>query len=275
MTSRGAYGLRIEGPVDPAVLRPVADDAPLLTLSQRRRTPDEEPPEGTDTRRVEQLEEGGWVVTDVREGTAELVLAQRALTEDEIVHPFGASAALAMSLSLGRLVLHGSAIAWGDRVTVLVGDREAGKSTFAAWASLHDPDARVLSDDLCVLDRGLLHAGPASVDLRPGGEHRLDLPEGTQLAREGTRRRLIVRGGPAVATVARIVVLAWGDAVRMTRLPVTQRLPALARHTEVPSDAGGRAQLLSLCHYDVWTFARPRNLALMDACLAEVRAATL
>lgn len=93
---------------------------------------------------------------------------------------------------LGRLSMHGSAVAWGDEAVAFLGPSGAGKSTLAAMAVRHG-GARLVADDQVILeprpDGIVIHPAYPSVRLwsdsaaavrEPGTtidrKHRIELP---------------------------------------------------------------------------------------------------
>lgn len=117
---------------------------------------------------------------------------------------------------LGRLSLHGSAVAWGDDAVAFLGPSGAGKSTLAAFAVRHG-GARLVADDQVVLEPGAdafaIHPAYPSVRLwgdsagavfAPGDDgdrkHRIELP--TVDGARPLRAIAVIERGPTLHVAA-------------------------------------------------------------------------
>jgi hypothetical protein len=202
------------------------------------------------------LRTGGRLTIDRKSGTARYGLSRR-LTGDELVHPYLAPAAAVMSHWLGRLTFHAGAYVSCGGTWAVIGEREAGKSsTLAALALDGHP---VVTDDLLVVDRGLAHVGPRSVDLRETSAHRLGagVPLGVVGARPRWRAtlpddapRLPLRGW---------VFLVWGDSFAVRRLAATEALRRLSAQLTLNVPVPDPAGLLELIGLPAWELRRPRE----------------
>lgn len=141
----------------------------------------------------------------------------------------------------GEAVLHGSALCLEEPekgVTVLLGDRGAGKSTTAA--ALIAAGASLVSDDVIAVTSApekdpMVATGYPALKLLPDARDRFgaaiemeDLAIGAPFpkARIGIRRRPL----PDHLPLSRICVLRRGEALRFSRLPPDRALAALMRH---------------------------------------------
>src|SRR5256885_7934349 len=194
-----AFGFRIAGiHGDPWLAVHDCEDWPLLTFDR-----DPELPEAAgvrvDASSLRAIVPGSW-------------------SDENILHPGLALAALDLAAARGVDSLHAAALLGPDGAWALVGTKEAGKSTLVGhFAAL---GADVLTDDVLVLEGNRCLAGPRFVDLRPSAAERM---RGTIAARGGTRGRLLLPPAPASAPLARLVYPAWGDPPPPRPLPAPQR----------------------------------------------------
>jgi len=145
----------------------------------------------------------------------------------------------------------------GGGTWAVVGEREAGKSsTLAALALDGHP---VVTDDLLVVDGGMAHVGPRSVDLREASARRLNagVPLGVVGARP--RWRLGLPDDVPKPALRGWVFLGWGDSVSVRRLAVTEVLPRLSEQLTLNIPVGDPARLLELAGLPAWELRRPRE----------------
>lgn len=80
----------------------------------------------------------------------------------------------------GQLILHGSALRFGDQCVVFAGNSGVGKSTLAAGLHIRGHD--ILSDDLAVIDRhGNVQPGIPQIKLWSDATRRLSLDTGAMI----------------------------------------------------------------------------------------------
>lgn len=102
---------------------------------------------GADTHYLAWSGAGAFVIR----GTSEIDIERAAATSDRLLALPLLGPVMAMLLHLrGKLVLHASAVAVGDRGAVFLGDKRSGKSTTAA--ALVAAGHRLLTDDVLALD---------------------------------------------------------------------------------------------------------------------------
>ena len=94
---------------------------------------------------------------------------------------------------LRRESFHAGAVVVEGGAWAILGDKEAGKSSTLAHLALNG--YTVLSDDVLVLERGSVFAGPRCIDLRAEPARRLGARE--PLAVVGMRERFRIELGPA------------------------------------------------------------------------------
>ncbi|MGH9029040.1 MAG: hypothetical protein ACRDV4_05440, partial [Acidimicrobiales bacterium] len=128
---------------------------------------------------------------------------------------------------LGDEVLHAGAFVGEGGAWLVVGDREAGKSTLLA--QLHLLGVPIVTDDLSVLRGGRVFAGPRCIDLRPDMATRL----GTgSLVRSGTRFREQLPPIEAEHRVAGFIELGSSESDGLERVRGSARLARLLAVTE-------------------------------------------
>jgi hypothetical protein len=202
------------------------------------------------------LRTGGRLTIDRRAGTARYALP-RVLTGDELVHPYLAPAAAVMSHWLNRIAFHAGAYVAGGGTWAVLGDREAGKSsTLAALALDGHP---VVTDDLLVVESGVAHVGPRSVDLREMSARRLraGVPLGVVGARP--RWRLKLPDDAESLPLRGWAFLVWGDSFATRRLAATEVLQRLSDQLMLHIPVRDPASLLDLAGLPAWELQRPQE----------------
>jgi hypothetical protein len=108
----------------------------------------------------------------------------------------------------GLFAFHAGAFVFNGGAWAVLGDREAGKSTFMALMAQLGAD--VLADDLVVVEDHQVFAGPRCLDLRPSAAYRFG---GEYLGFIGNRKRwrLYLRLGVRRAPIRGFIVLEFGD----------------------------------------------------------------
>ncbi len=175
--------------------------------------------------------------------------------DDDLLHPYLAPGAALAWQWRGREALHAGAFATDSGAVLLFGAKESGKSTTLAWLVEHF-GVTVMADDLAVIDRDRVLAGPRTIDLRAAAAARAN--ERQVQVRDGQRARLSLPPAPASQPVIGCVVLGWGERLTITRVPPSERIAVLAAHrTYRRLDAESRS-LLDLAARPMFAFARPR-----------------
>ena len=203
-------------------------------------------------------------------GRQATLVAGDAEQADVFVHPFLSTAATFFAHWDGREPFHGGAYAVDGAAIAVLADREAGKST--TLAALARAGVPVLSDDLVVVDDGVVHAGPRCLDLRPSAAELLGVRAHAALVRDGERLRLTLSEAPATARLAGWVTLAWGDDLRVEPLTPVERLSLLADNRAIALPPGRPAAALDLVALPAWRVSRPRDPSSLDAVVATLRA---
>jgi hypothetical protein len=240
-------------------MQPQPPDAPGLRVRVRVGEPCDGPsccdPDSADLR----LLGGGRLRARRGSGAVDYVLP--AIPPDaDLLHPYLAPAAALVWRWAGREAIHAGAFVGGRGAVVVLGGKNAGKSTTLAWLS--QVGQSVLADDLAVVDDGHVLAGPRSIDLRVP----LTPPsEDARRVRGGDRTRVTLPEAPRRLPVAGVAVIAWGPRVQVTSVAVEQRWGFLAPQRSLPSLPDNAVSLLELVAAPTLLFTRPPNLTSVAA----------
>ena len=192
---------------------------------------------------------------------------RRPVSDDELVHPLLAPAAMHFAAWLGHAAFHGGAFVQDGRAFGVLAERNHGKSTtLARLAALEIP---VLVDDALVIDNGIALAGPRCIDLRPDAVS----DDSLESVRGDGRRRLRLPPIEPSYPLGGVFVLRWDDEVSFQSLRPSERLIALARHCR--PEVGRTPALLELSRLPVWRVQRPRDPACLDDVCDGLLAAAL
>ena len=157
----------------------------------------------------------------------------------------------------GRESFHAGAILAGGGAWILLGDKEAGKSTTIADFAMHTHG--VMADDLVVLDGDAVLAGPRCIDLRATAAAHLGT--GTALGVVGVRERwrLDLDSVPARAPLRGWVTLAWDTELAVDTLQGADRMLALLPFRSVRLAPDDAEVLMRLASFPVLRLRRPRQ----------------
>jgi hypothetical protein len=252
----GAYGLALpalEGVRE--LLVPAASDWPTLELKQEpgRATATLETVGDRDARLL--LRNGGEIEVE-REGPRALFRVPEPLGPAELLHPYLAPVASVVAHWSGRESLHAAAIVVDGAAWALLGDRESGKSSTAAW--LARAGVPVLCDDVLVLDGASALAGPRVIDLRAEPARLLGAGEALGVVGERERWRLRLQPVPSAVPLAGWVSLAWGDRVELETVSAAARIALLVAHRALRVPATDPAILVELAALPALELRRPR-----------------
>jgi hypothetical protein len=187
---------------------------------------------------------------------AHYFLAQRPSDED-LLHPYVAPAAAVMWQWAGREAIHAGAFQAGAGAVLVLGDKEAGKSTTLGWLATHG-GVNVLTDDLAVLDGTQVLAGPRSIDLRPTAE---TTGQTLPLVRDGERHRLRLPAVDAALPLCGVVLLEWGPKIELAPVRFPERLPLISRQRTFPSLTPNAVTMLELGSAPTIWARRPQGLS--------------
>jgi len=187
---------------------------------------------------------------------------ERALPEDQLVHPWLTHGAAMFARWHQRECFHGGAFVAGGGAWAVLAPKGGGKSTLLAC--LAGKGHGVVSDDLLVVEDVHVFAGARCVDLRPGTEQALGV--GTlPPARGSSRRRLALGPVNGRLPLRGIVHLAWGEEVAVRSVPLADRIPLLRSHNAFGVLPAGEKALLELTALSTFELRRPPRLDALDA----------
>jgi hypothetical protein len=168
---------------------------------------------------------GGRLRLERGSGHAYFTLPRRP-SDEELLHPYLAPAAALFWQWSGREALHAGAFAAGEGAVLILGDKEAGKSTTLGWLA-RQANVPVLTDDLAVMDGRTVLAGPRTIDLRVTGD------EGQSpghLVRNGERDRILTSEVAYGLPLVGIAVLDWGPRLDYSSIGLSERFDIIDRH---------------------------------------------
>jgi hypothetical protein len=253
----GAYGLHLHGLDEAAhLLHPVARDAPVFGVFSEVGTAREGAEYVDDDRAVLALRSGGEIVVERAAGVIRFRVPH-AVRADELVHPYLAPAAAVAARWLGRESMHAGAFVAGGRAWALLGDRTAGKSSTLGWlARLGTP---VICDDMLIVERGRVFAGPRSLDLREDAAARIDGSRAIGVAGARERWRVELGAVPESLELGGWFLLEWGDDIAVRALRPSERLARLAPHRALRLEPARSDAVLELASLPARVLSRPRR----------------
>ncbi len=257
----GVYGLRIEGlPAAGRWMQPV-DAAPRLRVEVAGASSAPAPASKVDDHSADlRLLGGGRLRMRRGDGRASFTFARRP-DDAELLHPYLAPAAALAQIWGGAEALHAGALAAPAGAVLLIGGKQAGKSTTLAWLAV-EHGVGVVADDLAVVSGGAVVPGPRCLDLRRSDAFDPAALSGSRLVRGGERVRVAVPPVAAALPVAGIVLLAWGGALGLAAVPPRARLgPLLAQRMFTTQITADLAALLDLAALPMLRLTRPPGRA--------------
>ncbi len=178
------------------------------------------------------------------------------LPHDEIVHPLLGRMLTSLAADRGIDAVHGGALLGANGAWVLIGAREAGKSSLLAQC--HREGAQVLTEDIVVLEGTRCLAGPRFIDLRAGTAELL----GPGIAaRGGTKQRIRLPPAPADAEMTGVVHLAWGSTVEVTEVSPAERIARLVNHRATRIWPRSLTVALDMADLPTFELRRPQKLS--------------
>jgi hypothetical protein len=253
----GCYGFRLDGVAGARnLLVDAPPDWPALTVGHA--TPDGPGPTAdvVGPERAELPLHGGWLTVDRSPPRVTFRLPAPPPPAD-LVHPYLAPGAALAARWAGRESFHAGAVLADGGAWVVLGDKEAGKSTTIADFALHG--VGVMADDLVVLDGDAVFAGPRCVDLRETAAGHLGAGEPLGVVGVRERWRLALEPVPARAPLRGWITLAWDDEVGVDALQGAERMLALVPFRSVRLAPGDAQELMELASYPVLRLRRPRR----------------
>jgi hypothetical protein len=263
---RGVYGAAVHGlPGAEHLMRPAVDGWPVLRVVTAR---------GARTLRADvvgeheaafSLEHGRLEVRLDRATTTASFTTEQDHPDEAYLHPFIARAATVLARWHHREAFHAGAFVLDGVAWAVLGAREAGKSTALAHAHLRG--LPVLTDDVLVVDDGVVLPGPGSLDLREGTARHLRLGEPLGVVGSRERWRVALPGDLAPARLGGWVLPIWGEPTAVLPIPPQPRqaLVASALFPRLPPEDPLR--LLALGTLPAVAWRRPRDLTAADVAL--------
>lgn len=234
-------------PVDASV--PAGQDVPVLvrqTPHPPSRPTDFDPVHGG----VRELTDGRLLTLDRDRGCA--TFHGPALPADLLAHPYLGPVATVFNRWAGRETFHAGAFVLDGRAWVVLGPRNAGKSSLLA--ALHARGTEVVSDDIVVVDELAVRSGPRCVDLRqPVPGIALD----TRTVRAGSRARVGLPPVAARTPLAGWLFLHWGSRLTLDPVPGAELLGRLAARRSWPHLPSDPVALLAMAALPGWDLTRP------------------
>ena len=181
---------------------------------------------------------------------------------DQLAHPHLRPLGVVFNRWFGREAYHAGGFVVGGRSWLVIGPREAGKSSLLALLAARG--VPVLADDLAVTDGVRAFTGPRCIDLRarlPGVGHALGRSRG------GSRWRVALPHDGSHYPLGGWVFLGWGERLTMTPVPTRDVVGRLAQRRHRSQLASDPRLLLNLAGRPAWELTRPRVWAQADASL--------
>ena len=266
----GVYGLRIEGFDDPALNTEVPKTWTSIEVRTLVADCADDAPVAVDDESATRGMPGVGEVRVVREPASVLVRSRDPVESDLLVHPVLGWAAWLMACWNGRSVLHGAAFVGESGAWVVLGEREAGKSTL--MAALTQRGVAVLADDIAVIDDGHVLAGPRRIDLRPDAPGELGF-ETPRWIRGRTRRRVSLASVESSVPLAGFIRLYWGEDVSVTPVSPLDRIGAFGEL--VGSSVSNPTSVLDLATLPMIGLVRPRSWTMIDAGVEAILSAVM
>ena len=263
---RGVYGVAVDGlPGAEHLMRPADSAWPTLRVVTALGPPTVDADVVGDEEAAFALEQGGLDVRLDRATTTAAFTAEREHPDGAYLHPFLARTAAVLARWHHREAFHAGCLVVGGAAWAVLGAREAGKSTVLAQAHLRG--LPVLTDDVLVVDDGVVLPGPGSLDLREPTARRLALGEPLGVVGSRERWRVALPDDVAPTPLRGWVLPVWGESTALFPLPPQPRqaLVASALFPRLPPEDPLR--LLALGALPVVVWQRPRDFAAADGAL--------
>jgi hypothetical protein len=268
----GVYGFRIQGFSDPSLLASVPGSwVPLIVDVEIGKGPDDEPMWVGEEDAVIGLP-GLGRLTMRREPMRLVITSPSPVDPDLVVHPVLSWAAFLTADWLARVVFHGGCFVARQGAWLVLGDREAGKSTLLA--GLHERGFPVLADDVSVLDSGLVLAGPRRIDLRHDAAEQHDRYSRVKPVRRASRRGISLPAAAPSTPLCGVLALDWvDDDPVIEKVPPFDRVQQLGRFIRLSETSAGA--ILEISSFPMFRVLRPRSwgssTAVLDAVEQTVR----
>jgi hypothetical protein len=176
--------------------------------------------------------------------------------DEELLHPYLAPAAALFWQWSGREAIHAGAFGGPNGAVLILGEKEAGKSTTLGWLA-RQAGVTVLTDDLAIMDGGTVLAGPRSIDLRVS-------PDGSSarghLVRNRDRDRLQIAPGPEGLPLVGLVLLDWAPHIAFEPIELRERFEIIHRQRTFPGMDPNPTAMLELGSVPMVRAGRPQDM---------------
>lgn len=268
------YGLRTAGLPEleqvPGALRPVADDAPELVLGVERDAPSLTADHLDDTSMAHRMPLGAGEVRMSRVPLRADFVFRDPVDLRAVVHPAMARVGATAARWLGRDCVHAGAFVLDGGAWGVLGAKGAGKSSLLA--QLHLLGVPVLSDDVLVLERGSVLAGPGSIDLRrPAADalgigELLPLPGPVEQTPDGPvqreRWRVALGTTPASVPLRGWLMPAWSESeAGLTTVPAAARVPLIVQNVPFRHPRADPEHFFDVAMRTSFVWTRPRDFS--------------
>ena len=156
-----------------------------------------------------------------------------------------------------RESFHAGAFVLAGKVWGVLGQREAGKSSFLASLALGG--IPVLCDDILVLDHLTALAGPRSIDLRADAARQLAAGEPLGIVGARERWRVMLDSVPAELPLGGWISLRWDDSTATSPVRGSDRLRELGAHRSLTLYPPKPDALIELSALPFMSLRRPRR----------------
>jgi len=261
----GAYGLRVRG-LKGADLQDATDETLIIGLRLEPQGRQETAIRFDDRTLV--LPAGRACTVVDRDAREAVLYSDRRVPSAQLAHPFLSVPGIAFAYWRGADPMHAGAFAMGGGTILVLAAKGGGKST--TMAGLAEAGTVVVADDLAVVERGQVLAGPRLVDLRPSAARAAGLWERTRSVRGRRRLSLPPIGDPL--PLRAVVVLAWGSEIRMQSVPLAERLATAIGHRFLTGLGPGTGRVqMDLLAVPWWRLERPRSPDVIPATIDRIQ----
>lgn len=261
--SVGVYGIPLVGlPGARDLLRPVREERPTYAI-RRRRAPTTLTTASLDEHRLaHHLPSADVDVVVERAARTVTLTAPDEHPDAAVVHPFLALTGAVVARWAGRDAFHAGVFVHEGGAWVVLGSREAGKSSLVA--QLHLMGVPVISDDVAVVADGHVLGGPASIDLRWSAAQHLGIGEAMGVVGSRDRWRVPLPNDEASAPLAGFVLPRWGVAPQVLPVPVAARLPLLSTSVSLRLPPPDPRRFFDLAALPFLELRRPRDWSVAE-----------
>ena len=198
-----------------------------------------------------------------------IVLRYPGVTAAAFVHPLATVPLSFLAHWHGYATLHAGAFLYQGRAWVVVGEREAGKSTLLAL--LGQRGHPVVADDLVVIDGDEVLSGPSCVDLREDAAGHIVGARAIGEVGDRMRHRLATPPAPARVPLGGFWLLDWGNEVTYEPLSLDVSVRMLhEQHYVGQLGPPAPESMFALLEKPLLRFRRPREWDAASAAIDQL-----